>query len=241
MISLSHGSLKTALAVCASLCPLLAYADGSVIDKVYHPYVDAMESELEFRSLFHNLPASSRLPDNLQQLSFGKSFGERIFGEAKLIGSKPQHQGFELSAFEIETKWQLTEQGEYSADWGLLFEYEAGVERDSDEVSIGLFLEKEFGQWSTTANLFAIHEWGDDVEEEFETAFSMQARYRYSRVFEPAIEFYMGQNTVGLGPVINGSASLGIRKSVSWEFGVIAGISEETPDSTFRLLLEYEF
>ncbi len=26
----------------------LAFADGSVIDKVYHPYVDAMEKELNF-------------------------------------------------------------------------------------------------------------------------------------------------------------------------------------------------
>lgn len=31
------------------------------------------------------------------------------------------------------------------------------------------------------------------------------------------------------------------RKSLSWEFGVIAGVSSKSPNSTYRLLLEYEF
>ncbi|HAU08968.1 MAG TPA: hypothetical protein DCS16_04440, partial [Gammaproteobacteria bacterium] len=107
--------------------------------------------------------------------------------------------GFELSALEFELKWQLTEQGEYSADWGLVFELEHGVEQDLDELSVGLLLEKEFGRWSATANLFAIQEWGEDIKSEFETAFGLQARYRYSRLFEPALEFYLGQDTIGLG------------------------------------------
>ena len=138
----------------------VALADGSVIDKVYHPYDDAMEKEIEFRSLFQNLPTTNPLPVHVQQLSLGSAWGQSLFGEAKLIGSKTQQNGFELSALEFELKWQLTEQGEYSADWGLVFELEHGVEQDLDELSVGLLLEKEFGRWSATANLFAIQEWG---------------------------------------------------------------------------------
>ena len=219
----------------------IAHADGNVIDKVYHPYVDAMEKELEFRSLFQNLPVTNLLPEQVHQLSLGSAWGNSFFGEAKLVGSKTQQKGFELSAFEFELKWQLTEQGEYSADWGVVFEIEHGVERDLDELSVGLLIEKEFGRWSTTANLFAIQEWGDSIEGEFETVFGLQARYRHARLFEPALEFYLGQNTVGIGPVLIGSANVGTRKSLSWEVGVIAGLSNKSPNSTFRVLLEYEF
>lgn len=219
----------------------IAHADGNVIDKVYHPYVDAMEKELEFRSLFQNLPVTNLLPVQVHQLSLGSAWGNSFFGEAKLVGSKTQQKGFELSAFEFELKWQLTEQGEYSADWGVVFEIEHGVERDLDELSVGLLIEKEFGRWSTTANLFAIQEWGDSIEGEFETVFGLQARYRHARLFEPALEFYLGQNTVGIGPVLIGSANVGTRKSLSWEVGVIAGLSNKSPNSTYRVLFEYEF
>ena len=49
------------------------------------------------------------------------------------------------------------------------------------------------------------------------------------------------QGTIGFGPVIIGVANVGIRKSLSWEIGVVAGLSDKTPNSTCRLLLEYEF
>ena len=35
------------------LIPKLAYADGIVVDKVYHPYVLPFERELEWRLLSH--------------------------------------------------------------------------------------------------------------------------------------------------------------------------------------------
>lgn len=52
----------------------IAHADGNVIDKVYHPYVDAMEKELEFRSLFQNLPVTNLLPEQVHQLSLGSAW-----------------------------------------------------------------------------------------------------------------------------------------------------------------------
>ena len=230
-----------AVATSLFLVPLGALADGSVIDKLYHPYVDALESEVEYRALGQKLPAGNLLPKQVHQLSLGTALSNSFFGEAKLVGFKSQTTGFELNAFEVELKWQLTEQGEYSADWGLVFELEHGVNQDLEEIAVGLLAEKEFGRWSATANLFAIQEWGDDVRDEFETAFAIQARYRYSRIFEPAMEFYLGQDTVGFGPAIIGESRLGSRKSLSWEAGVIAGLTATSPNSTLRLLIEYEF
>ena len=239
---LARIAFKTLLSAVVGLSLLSqALADGSAVDKVYHPYVDALESEIEFRSLFQENSSGPNNFEQLHQLSFGRSFGQALFGEVYLVGERSRTGQFELEAFEFELKWQLTEQGEYSADWGLLFEYEQEFNDDVQEFTTGILVEKEYGRFSGTANLLLIQEWGSAIKDEFETAVAMQARYRYSRAFEPGIELYAGQDSAGIGPVMMGSASIGVRKALRWEAGVVLGIGNDSPDNSFRFLLEYEF
>jgi hypothetical protein len=239
--------MKTTHKLCTSLCLIIctstndALADGAVIDKVYHPYVDALEHELEYRVLSQDRQPGLLTPSQLHQLSFGTSLSDRWFGEFYVIGAKSRQGNFEIEAYELEFKWQLTEQGEYFADWGVLFEYETETEVDIEEFSIALLSEKEWGNWSGTANLFLIQEWGDDIDDEFESSFSFQARYRYSQFFEPGLEFHTGQTATGLGPIIQGNINTGIRKNLHWEAGLIFGLDQESPDQSFRFLLEFEF
>lgn len=225
----------------SAIFPLQAHADGNVINKIYHPYVDALEKEVEFRSIFQDRQPNRANPKQIHQLSFGTAIGQSWFGEAKLVGDRSRAGSFDIEAFEFELKWQLTEQGEYSADWGLLFEYEQEFAKDVQEFKTGILAEKEFGRFSGAANMFLIREWGRDIDNEFETALSLQARYRYSRALEPALELYSGQDTTAIGPVLLGNINVGIRKSFNWEAGVIFGVDNESPDQTFRLLFEYEF
>ena len=217
------------------------FADGTAIDKTYHPYVDALEYEIEYRALFQDEGEAPINLKQLHQLSLGKSFGQKMFCEVYLIGQELYGGGFDLDAMELELKLQLTEQGEYAVDWGLLFEYEHVFDADIQEFSVALLAEKEFGRWSATTNLTLKQEWGDSIRDEFETALAVQARYRYSRAFEPAIEIYAGQGTLGIGPVMLGNMRVGVRKNIIWEAGLILGIDDKTPNQTFRFLLEYEF
>lgn len=233
---------KTALTgVIMFLMAAQVKADGSAVDKVYHPYVDALENEIELRSLFQDSDSGSNNFKQLHQVSIGRSFGQALFGEVYLVGQRSQAGSFDLEAFEFELKWQLTEQGEYDADWGLLFEYEQELNEDIYEFTTAILVEKEFGRWSGSGNLLLIQEWGNDIKDEFETAVALQARYRYSRAFEPALELYAGQDSTGIGPVAMGSAKIGIRKSLRWEAGVIFGLGNDSPDEAFRFLLEFEF
>lgn len=225
--------------VVAGLFPNGVWADGAVVDKIYHPYVDALEREIEYRSIFQD--SESEVVEQIHKISLGRAFGENLFAEIYLIDEKNKYEKFELEAYELELKWQLSEQGEYALDWGLLFEYENEFDKDVQEVALGILVEREWQRWSGTANIFLIEEWGSDIENEFETVFALQARYRYSKYFEPAFEFYTGQNSTGIGPVIQGNISMGIRKNINWEAGVIFGISGKSSDQTFRFLLEYEF
>lgn len=51
----------------------------------------------------------------------------------------------------------------------------------------------------------------------------------------------MGQDYKGIGPVAIGNLNFGSRKNFNWEAGIIFGTDNDSPDHTFRLLLELEF
>jgi len=209
----------------------LCFADSTAIDKVYHPYVQPLERELEFRMI-------SADDEQQYRLGIGKSLSDRLFVEGYLIASNNETT---LDAFELEAKYQLTEQGEYAADWGVLVELEKDRHDDNWELATALLMETEWGRWVNTANLKLIYEWGDTIDAELESALAVQMRYRYSPLFEPALELYSGQNTRALGPVIMGDIKFAAGKNLHWETGVIFGLDSKTPDQTWRLLSEFEF
>ena len=69
----------------------------------------------------------------------------------------------------------------------------------------------------------------------------LQGWYHYSRLIEPAIEFYSSDGSEGIGPVLSGNFKLNGRKQIRWEAGVIFGLDNETADQTYKFLLEFEF
>lgn len=224
------------------LYPLNVSADQSLIDKVYHPYVQPQEREFEWRATIESDDAENP-KDGVQtyRFAYGQSLNEYWFGEAYLIGNKSPDNSFDINAVEIELIWQITEQGEYAADWGMLFELERSLDDDITELSTALLIERQWGKWVGTANLYLTYEGGGDINDEIETGLAVQGRYRYSRVLEPAIEFYSSDASKGIGPVLLGNLSLGGRKQLRWEAGVIAGLDDKTPDATIKMLLEFEF
>ena len=82
---------------------------------------------------------------NLYRFGYGRAFGDSWFGEVYLIGKKSDETGFQLEAYELEAKWQITEQGEYWADWGLLMELEKESHENIWEFSTGILVEERVG------------------------------------------------------------------------------------------------
>lgn len=215
------------------LIPGLTLADDLAVDKVYHPYVQPMEREVEWRMVAAD-------GDHLQRLGIGRSVNDRVFVEGYLLAAE-EGDTFRLEGYELETRIQLSEQGEYAVDWGMIVELEKAHQEDEWELATALLMEKQWGRWVGAANLWLEYEWGDEVKDEFETAMALQTRYRLSPAFEPAIEFYGGENTRALGPVAMGDVRFGAGKKLHWESGVLFGLSKKTPDAILRLLAEYEF
>jgi len=181
------------------------------ISRIYHPYVTPMEQELEYRTLLQDTDNSTDLRQ-LQLLGYGQSISENIFLEFYLISENTDGQSAGITAYEVEAIIQLTEQGEFWADWGLIFEIEKVDSLSKWEVSSGVIIEKEWGRWSTTVNFAVEYEFGEDYDNEFHTTGAFQLRYRQSRYFEPALELYNSEYGASVGPAVAGQLRFGVCK-----------------------------
>lgn len=172
---------------------------------------------------------------------YGQALGARWFGEVYALGTRDAGNDLDVDAFELELKRQLTEQGEYSSDWGLLFELERSKELNVWELANTLIVAHDWGRWTGTANLSLIYETGSDIGTEWETRLTVQLKYRRAAELEPALELYAGENTRGIGPVLTGMWRLGNGDKLLWESGIIFGVDPVTPDVNLKFNLEYEF
>lgn len=223
------------------LCQKLALADGRVVDKVYHPYVNALEREFEYRYFYQR---QSDHPNNNamgQKLGYGFSVSDRMALELYLNAERIHPDDYRLSGYEAELRWMLTEQGQYSADWALLFELERQNNDDNYEFTTGVLVEKEFGPTSLTVNALLVYEWGQTLKDELESEFRAQYRYRYLPALQPSIELYSGEQYKGAGPGFMGVHKFSTMQQLKWEAAVVFAIDNQTVDKTIRFALEFEF
>ena len=186
----------------------------------------------------HELNTSS---SNILKIGYGQSLSEYWFGEISFVIEDSPDNEADIDEIELEALWQLTEQGEYDYDWGMLFEAERSFEENINEVAAGVIIAREWGRWTGTTNIKLIYEGGSGIEDEFETSLAAQLRYRYRRELEPALELYSSDESKALGPVLLGNIRLGGRQQMYWELGVFKGLERKSADETLKFVLEYEF
>lgn len=216
-----------------------ANADGVVVGKIYDPYVQPLETEFEWRVVDQQ---DDRTPDvQKHSLGFGRSLSDRWAFEVYGIGQRGAGESLSVNAYELELKWQLTEQGEYAFDWGILFELEREIDENAWEFSTQLLMARDFGKVTANANLGVIYEWGHGIDDEFETALHVQTRYRLRESFEPAVELHIGQDTTAIGPVFTGLIRPSQGRKLRWEIGILTGVDEKSPDRIFKANIEFEF
>lgn len=221
-----------------NLLSVNAFADGASVDKVYHPYVLPDEREVEWRMFSRRESEGTSFS---QRFAYGQSIADNVMLEFYLLGERDVSGDFNIKAYEIEARWMLTEQGEYWADWGVLFELEKEDKQKNWEVTSGVLVEKEFGKTSLTLNAFLIYKWGENIESEYETDFRLKYRYRYIEQFQPAIEIYAGEEYFGVGPAFMGLQRFTSQKQLKWELGFITGLDSRSKGHVLRATIEYEF
>ena len=219
---------------CAIFIPVNAYAG---VDKIYDPYVYQGELEIEVRGV-HQFD-----DDNKHKIKLGVGYGVNAawFVEGYAIFEQETGNSAKAEAVELENKFQLTEQGQYWVDIGLLTELEKVLDEEVWEFKIGPLFQKQIKDWVVTANFFMEKKFGsDNTEGEVELLGAAQLKYRLSESLEPAVEYYGDEETHAIGPVLLGKHRWG-KTPVKWELGVLKGLNEDTSDINFRWLLELEF
>lgn len=224
-------------------CP--AFADvqdrHNGVSRVYEPYVQPLEREWELRTYYQTDDDPTESDILRQRIGYGAAINERVFTELYLNAMKLPGGSLRLESYELESRIQLTEQGEYAADWGLLIEFERERSESISEFATAVLVSRQWGNWVGTLNAGVEYEFGSDVDNEFETFLSAQWRLRYRESLEPGVEFYADEYTRGVGPVLTGLIRGQGNRKWHWETGVILPLNATTPDVTYRLLVEFEF
>jgi high-affinity iron transporter len=217
---------------------------------VYSPLVEEGEKAIEFRG-HYDFDGSDAL-DGGEAYKLELEWSPFAWWRTEALVEWESEPGEDLDATEVawENVFQLTEQGKYWADFGLLAEYAYSLEDDGeDAIELALLAQKDFGRNEARVNLVFEQplESGADLEMEYR----WQYRYRLDERFEPGIEMYGGLGEWGefgsfndheqqLGPAMYGKVRTA-SGAFKYEAGLLFGLNDETPDATVRFLLEYEF
>ncbi len=219
--------------------------------KVYSPLVVKGENELELRA--YNAWGTNPTGDAKQalKLAFGHSFTDWWASELYATAEQEPGENLKLEEFEWENRFQLTPQGKYWMDVGLLNENEIPrFSRDPYEIKFGPTFSKDFYRFTALLNLLATHQYGTNAASGVGLEYRARLEYRWRRTFSPIIEAYgqpagrignYGRPHNAIGPGVTGQSPLGAGKSLRYGVVALLGTSGKAADTTLVLRLEYEF
>jgi len=217
---------------------------------VYSPIVEEGEKAIELRGHYDFDENDSLDGGQAYKIEFEWAPFSRWLTELLVKYEREPGENLEATEIASENVFQLTEQGKYWMDFGLLAEYVYSLEDDGeDAIEIGLLGQKDFGRNEVRLNVIFEQELesGADLEMEYR----WQYRYRRNERFEPGVEMYGGLGEWGesgsfsdheqqLGPAMYGKFRTGTA-ALNYEVAALFGLTDESPDATVRFMLEYEF
>jgi len=235
------------------LTALLAAHPAHASHKVYYPAVEYGETEIELRGHVDFDSRDDR--DNAQtfKLGVGHGFAPRWFTELYAeVEREPGESSYKVESYEWENLFQLTEQGRYWADLGLLIEYSKASESDDpDKLEITPIAQKQLGRKLLTVNVTFERETGGGSEGDWELAYAWQLLWLHKPALNFGLEGYGELGEVSdwkpsreqehqFGPVLSGKLAAGGRHAWKYRVALLAGLTSGTPDATLAGTLEYE-
>jgi hypothetical protein len=138
--------------------------------------------------------------------------------------------------------------GQYWIDVGLNLQFQQSFEDGTPgDVETKFLFEKEINSFINTLNVSLSHNYGEASTKGIEAGYSWRTKYHINDALEPGFEYYSDfgkladldkarrQDNV-IGPVLQGKLG-----SISYDTGVLFGVSDEAHDVTYKLNLEYDF
>jgi hypothetical protein len=248
------------LAGLAAVLPRPAAADYHIIS----PYeIDLGEIELET----NGATAVDNRADHIHDSSYTAELGTGLtpwwHSEIELGFDRPPGAGQPTLTDQLvsENSFELTQPGEYFADYGFYFEYGQSTtghaHAASNQATFGPLIAKDIGHTTETVNLLVTREFGPDQDTQgLDLTYAAQARWNYKQTISPAFEVYGDAGIIGasprvsqqqllLGPVAVGQIrlyqlGLGQAGQFKYELGYLFGATPATDRGTLRWRFELE-
>jgi hypothetical protein len=249
------------LAAVALLVPTVARADYHVVS----PYeIDLGELEIE-----HNGSATF---DHRWNMGGATSYTIELGTGLTAWWHSEIEMGFDrapgdnmatlLTQMVWENTFQLTEPGEYFADFGFYAEYgqtvASGHNAGANELTFGPVVAKDISRTTHTLNLFVTRLLGPDQNgnQGLDFTYAWQSRWNVWAPLSPALEIYGDAGTIGaspklsqqqllIGPVAVGALQLrdlglGNAGKLKYEVGWLFGTTQASPAGALRWHVEVE-
>jgi hypothetical protein len=194
--------------------------------------------------------------DQRQGYEFSIGYGVTDFWKPELALVLEQRKGRDLKAdaIEFENTFQVLPTDAYFVNAGLLVAYEGSLRDDVHALEFGPLLEIPVGRLTNIGNAFFERQFGDDRE-----TGTVGFEYAWQSAFDIAGGFSAGFEAFGeiekiandppsvdeqehrIGPVALFEAEVGDWGEIGVELGFLFGLTDETPDNTFKFNLEFEW
>lgn len=248
--STAASMLSGVLATAASLFPLQAHA---VEYKIYSPLVVRGETEVELRAFYSGDNSAALDGEQGYRLAVGHAFTDYWASEVYAVLGAGPGQSVGMQGVEWENRFQLTPQGKYWMDSGLMTELSLPSRSgEPGEFALVPLFEKQYGRILTTVNPFLEWQFGSNAESGTTFGYRGRIEYLFHPAFSPALEFHGEPGIFGkfgatadqrhqVGPAFYGVNRFNGRRAFLYSAAVLFGLTRGSPDTTLTTRLEYEF
>ena len=241
---------RYALKCSTALLAILSIAWGSAARAdddfiVYSPYVTAGQSELELRG--HQQYDGDPALDGERSYLFSAAHAFTSWWHPEIyVATYEREPGGpnRLQGYEFENIFQLTDQGQYWADFGFIASYvynkQPGV---PGVVEFGPLIEKKSGRVDQRLNFIWEKQFGSGAEGQYHLRGTYAASYSFSQAFAPGFEAYdrPADDSRQLGPALTGEVDMESGNEFEYSLAWLLGLNRGAPDRVLALRLEFEF
>lgn len=221
---------------------IVAAVPAHATKTITSPYVTEGQASIEWRGGYETKGEG----DDSWKMRSQFSYGFTRYYDLKVSVDSRLGDDAEFTDVDFENKFQLAPKGELFIDTGLRLDYTRALNGDADEIGAKLLLGKQTGDVAHLLNLEAGREIGEDANNEWNYGLAYGASVPVNDMLSIGGEWYsdFGNFEDGwsaqshlAGPVVYGKAF----DKVSYQFGVLAGLSEAAPDALVKTTVRYSF
>ena len=202
---------------------------------------------------------------NWLRTRFGIEFEQERVDDPVTISERNEFESLKLDEFALEGVAVFVPIEDKGIGWGILAEYQFVRDRsEADSLVLGPILESQFGDWWMLFNPALVQFFnGDEKDDKLDFTYAMQIGYELSNQWDIALEAYGTIDRLGntgnpseeakqfgdhdlhrLGPIAYFNQLFDVNEEsqlLSIGLGIFVGLNSDTPDTTLKWSLEYEF